>query len=252
MEILRTLPPEHGMLTRVATLLNAEPGEPGSRASSLGGPLLWPADEPWPHCAQEDHWTYPVGGSLDPIVPGSVPMVPILQLFARDVPEVPFPPDKDLLQLVWCALNHDEGPHLVVPRLYWRREADVEERGLLAEAPVAGGGEYDEYNVPQEGRCTLSPSTAQDFPSRHDLPDGLRDTADTQERLSESHLVATKLGGWPCWTQPGDWPECPAGHRMEHLLTVTGDIQLGDCGGIYFFLCRQCPDHPWDARSDCH
>ncbi|MFJ7159841.1 hypothetical protein ACIQUQ_33495 [Streptomyces sp. NPDC101118] len=88
------------------------------------------------------------------------------------MPRLEFPPGKDVLQLVWCALIHDqdedEGP--VHPRLYWRAEAEV-----LA-----------------------------------------------------------------------------AGHRMEHLLTITGDIQLGDCGGVCFFHCRRCPGLPWDWRYDCH
>lgn len=55
---LRTLIPEYAGLARETTLLNPEPGNPGLRESSLGGELLWPADEPWPYCAQEDHWTY--------------------------------------------------------------------------------------------------------------------------------------------------------------------------------------------------
>ncbi|WP_405388371.1 hypothetical protein OG596_10675 [Streptomyces sp. NBC_01102] len=37
---------------------------------------------------------------------------------------------------------------------------------------------------------------------------------------------------------------------MEHLLTVTGDIRLGDCGGVYFFHCRRCRGLPWDWRFD--
>ena len=45
---------------------------------------------------------------------------------------------------------------------------------------------------------------------------------------------------------------CDGGHRMEHPLTITGDIQLGDCGGVYFFHCRRCPGLPWDWRFDCH
>ncbi|MER7819881.1 hypothetical protein [Streptomyces sp. NPDC096153] len=81
---LRTLIPEYAALARQTPLLNPEPGEPGVGESSLGGELLWPADEPWPYCAQEDHWTY---GSdwrnRTEIVPGAVPMVPILQLTPR-------------------------------------------------------------------------------------------------------------------------------------------------------------------------
>ncbi|MFI6416717.1 hypothetical protein ACIBG6_04670 [Streptomyces sp. NPDC050842] len=36
--------------TRQATLLRPTAGDPGPRDSSVGGPLLWPADEPWPVC----------------------------------------------------------------------------------------------------------------------------------------------------------------------------------------------------------
>ncbi|MFF5446107.1 hypothetical protein [Streptomyces sp. NPDC012888] len=37
---------------RTATLLGPAPGTPGPHESSVGGPPLWPADEPWPHCRQ--------------------------------------------------------------------------------------------------------------------------------------------------------------------------------------------------------
>ncbi|MEV5600660.1 hypothetical protein AB0L33_04330 [Streptomyces sp. NPDC052299] len=91
---LRDLVPEYARLALDAVVLNPETGDPGVRESSLGGPLLWPADEPWPHCAQEDHWTF---GSdwrnRTEIVPGRVPMVPVLQLYARDVPGLVLPTD---------------------------------------------------------------------------------------------------------------------------------------------------------------
>ncbi|MFD8222792.1 hypothetical protein ACFV16_01260 [Streptomyces massasporeus] len=258
---LRTLIPEYAGLARTTTLLNPEPGDTDVRESSLGGELLWPADEPWPYCAQEDHWTF---GS-DPrnrteIVPGAVPMVPILQLYARDVPELEFPEGKDLLQLVWCALVHEQDAGPVVPRLYWRNEAEIVAAGPLSEIPGVSEGEYDEDNMPEPS--TLSPSTAEDCPSRHDLPRDLRETWEPRLPSAaggtgavwppDSNVIATKVGGWPAWTQPADWPDCESGHRMEHLLTITGDIQLGDCGGVYFFHCRRCPALPWDWRFDCH
>ncbi|WP_432173563.1 DUF1963 domain-containing protein [Streptomyces sp. Tue6028] len=256
---LLTLIPEYAGLVRNTTLLNPEPGDPGVRESSLGGPVLWPADEPWPYCAEEDHWTF---GSdwrnRTEIVPGAVPMVPILQLFARDVPGLEFPEGKDLLQLVWCALIHEQDDGLVVPKLYWRNEAEVVAGGLLPEIPAAGEGEFDPDNMPVPS--TLSPATAEDYPSRGDLPKAISDTWEPRLRLPsggsmwppDSNVIGTKVGGWPAWTQPADWPDCASGHRMEHLLTITGDIQLGDCGGVYFFHCAQCPDHPWDWRFDCH
>lgn len=44
---------------RTATRLHPRPGDPGVRDSSIGGPLLWPADEPWPVCTAGDHYDDP-------------------------------------------------------------------------------------------------------------------------------------------------------------------------------------------------
>lgn len=43
--------PELVPLARPAIRLHPRPGSPSVRDSSVGGPLLWPAGEPWPHCA---------------------------------------------------------------------------------------------------------------------------------------------------------------------------------------------------------
>jgi hypothetical protein len=101
----------------------------------------------------------------------------------------------------------------------------------------------------------------------------------------------TKVGGYPGWTQPPNWPVCECGVQMDHLLTVAswefsrGDekrwipledrpamagwgfdsaddhpwrliqnpagLMLGDAGGIYVFVCVSCPDRPFDYRFDC-
>ncbi|AXE78788.1 hypothetical protein C5746_19785 [Streptomyces atratus] len=52
-----------------------------------------------------------------------MPMVPILQLFAHDVPGVEFPKGKDLLRLVRCELINEQDSGPVMPQLYWCREA---------------------------------------------------------------------------------------------------------------------------------
>ncbi|MEW2267655.1 hypothetical protein AB0913_34660, partial [Streptomyces sp. NPDC047868] len=41
--------PQLAPLARTTTRLHPRPGSPTVRDSSVGGPLLWPADEPWPH-----------------------------------------------------------------------------------------------------------------------------------------------------------------------------------------------------------
>ncbi|MET8982982.1 hypothetical protein ABZX85_46155 [Streptomyces sp. NPDC004539] len=120
------------------TVLSPTTGTPGPRESSVGGPLLWPSSEEWPRCGQRGHWLPPD----DKRVVGEVPMVPVVQLFARDVPELEFPEGADVLQLVWCTLNHPaDSEDSVLPRLYWRDEAAVLAGGLLLDVPVPQEGE---------------------------------------------------------------------------------------------------------------
>jgi hypothetical protein len=42
--------PQLAPLARTATRLHPRPGSPTACDGSAGGPLLWPAGEPWPHC----------------------------------------------------------------------------------------------------------------------------------------------------------------------------------------------------------
>jgi hypothetical protein len=37
---------------RTTTRLHPRPGSPTVHDSSVGGPLMWPSDEPWPHCVE--------------------------------------------------------------------------------------------------------------------------------------------------------------------------------------------------------
>ena len=42
--------PQLAPLARPAVRLHPRPGAPSRGDSSVGGPLLWPASEPWPYC----------------------------------------------------------------------------------------------------------------------------------------------------------------------------------------------------------
>ena len=256
----------------------------------MGGPLLWPADEPWPMCEGPelfDH--YP-----DAPAEAAVPLVPILQLFADDLPELPFPTGTDLLQVLWCPFDHDPwcSPR---PELRWRRRADIGAQRQLVPGPDAYA---DPSRIPRS--CTVDPERVIEYPS-HDLPrsvrEQIRDTVARIERDTGWHYEfdlavasGTKVGGYPGWTQVPDWPVCRCGSTMEHLLTVAswefsrGDekrwitvedrpamagwgygspedhpwrslqnptgLMLGDVGGIYVFVCMSCPDRPFDYRFD--
>ncbi|MGW2304592.1 hypothetical protein [Streptomyces sp. NPDC001809] len=44
--------PELAAHRGTTTRLHPRPGRPGVSESSVGGPMLWPADEPWPVCTE--------------------------------------------------------------------------------------------------------------------------------------------------------------------------------------------------------
>jgi hypothetical protein len=53
------------------------------------------------------------------------PLVGVLQLSDRDVPELPFPEQTDLFQLLWCPNEHDAPWYGPRPVAVWRRAAEV-------------------------------------------------------------------------------------------------------------------------------
>ncbi|MFD4955657.1 hypothetical protein, partial [Streptomyces sp. NPDC058451] len=215
--------PELTGTVREVTLLYPRAGQPGPDDSSIGGPLLWPADEPWPMCAEPDHYK-PLSA---PVGPEPVAMVPVVQLYARNVPNLVFPADTDLLQILWCPLVHEDDQYAANPRLYWRSSALIAAGATAGEPPRPHTAEGDYLPRP----CTVSPTPAVEYPN-WDLPEGLGELLDERfealkdERGYDYFEVATtqqsKVGGYPGWTQPPDWPDCAGcGTRMEHLLSVT-------------------------------
>ncbi|MFK0159718.1 DUF1963 domain-containing protein [Streptomyces sp. NPDC090499] len=275
--------PEVAAYRKDTVRLHPRAGDPGPRESSLGGPLLWPRSLDWPHC-DEDH-----GGSGPGA--GAMPLVPVLQLFATDVPELPFPAGTDVLQVLWCPFEHGYIPQ---PKLYWRDSSTCE--GELTEYPRPEGAEEDYLPDP----CVLHPERVVDYPS-WDLPDEIAEALEERFARVEKetgwsywqHLSVAdgvKVGGYPTWTQEPFWPDCAAcGQAMDHLLTVnsaefdgeswrawlpvedtpeTGTIwdlpyddrrliqsppglTFGDMGGIYLFTCQHCPDRPYSHWFDC-
>jgi hypothetical protein len=154
-----------------------------------------------------------------------IPLVPVLQLFAADVPELPFPPGADLLQVLWCPFDHYAG-YVPRPELFWRAASTCD---VPSTAPPRPAGAPNNY-LPNP--CVLHPERVTDYPN-WDLPEDLSDLL--EERFDEleeetgwsywSHLSVSdgiKVGGYPTWTQEPVWPDCPGcGHRMDHLLTIN-------------------------------
>lgn len=192
--------PQLAPLARPATRLHPRPGSPTARDSSAGGPLLWPAGEPWPHCdcphVQDD--ANPLMSPQDvrqlrqimaasasrgnsafmpeesaimtridagrPLPEGPVPMLPVAQLHTRDIPALRPPGKADLLQVLWCPFDY--GPYDAYPKLalYWRSADTITD--ILAHSPEPPAVQRDGYLLEP---CLLHPEQVTEYPNFMDL-----------------------------------------------------------------------------------
>ncbi|HEX8858132.1 MAG TPA: hypothetical protein VGC06_03385 [Actinomycetes bacterium] len=203
--------PELAPLAREAVRLHPRTGAPAATDSSLGGPLLWPAEQPWPVC-QEPHeqseripvppeitsldqalgWAMASGmnggvhregdGPIyaerwyhqSPQVPS--PLAGVLQLHAWEVPELPFPERTDLFQLLWCPNEHGAPWYGPRPLAVWRRAAEVAEPLAAPPAPRFDEELFGPDYVPLP--CVLHPERVVEYPHAEqphfsDLPGAL-------------------------------------------------------------------------------
>ncbi|MGW6708026.1 hypothetical protein ACWGDE_24480 [Streptomyces sp. NPDC054956] len=300
--------PELADLARTATRLHPRPGSPTVHDSSVGGPLLWPAGEAWASCSQEhdapfelntpeevralrriralDVWTDEdhaevsrIQAGHDPsLLPeGPHPLIPVAQLYARDVPGLPFPEGTDLLQVLWCPfidIEEREGSEAV--QLRWRRAGEVAE--VLADPPEpAYVGTYELVPVP----CVLHPEQVREYPAAHDVDEELagrirRWEEDRSLAYREDLSVAPgwKAGGWAApftFRSSGGPEELRCGECAavgEPLLTVDHtewhgensgwrpveepqgasaaptDVTVGRGYALQFYACPADPRHP--------
>ncbi|QIJ60743.1 hypothetical protein [Streptomyces sp. JB150] len=211
--------PELTALRRTATRLHPRRGTPTVRDSSVGGPMLWPADEPWPACAhahqrgsghryaevvrareilerawRRDPRSGPNAGEADELSrfkrgrhaphladTDPIPLIGVAQLYRRDVPGLPDTGAGDVLQVFWCPFErHGESGHEMHVELRWRHS-----RGIgtpLAEQPfpeVVGRPEL----VPSP--CVLHPEAVVEYPWFEDLPEDLRERIEAWETPRE-------------------------------------------------------------------
>jgi hypothetical protein len=215
---------------RPAVRLHPRRGTPGPRDSHIGGPLWWPAAEPWPECA--DHRD--VNGR-----PYTERMVAVAQLTAADFPELRFPDGTDLVQLLWCPDWHEQ-PHPEgwgqACRLFWRRADEITDP--LTEQPDPGEHwEYEEDMIPRA--CVLHPERLTDYPGNDELPAGVAERFEAwlEERGLADDLTAIpgyKLGGFLSWgttdcPEPLDCGDC--GAPLELFLQFdTTEYSLGTFG----------------------
>ncbi|MGF1425848.1 hypothetical protein [Kitasatospora sp. LaBMicrA B282] len=215
-------------------------------------------------------------------------MVPVLQLFATDVPALRFPAGSDVLQVLWCPLIHSEHDQWSpVPVLRWRCATKAGSGPLLQEMPQPY--DFDDEYVPRP--CVIHPTETTEYPN-WDMPEHLSErVGEWSDEVEQSTGISyydafttnqSKVGGYPGWTQPPRWPHCACGKQMEHLLTISASescgrwlplgersrpgcgwepsdsrqdighaMDMGDLGGVYVFICHTCPGWPTIHRYDC-
>ena len=308
--------PEH---STTATRLHPRRGRPTTAESSVGGPLLWPADEPWPVCGDGDaheiseletpasvrrrreiyeaakaraaatgtpyqltdderaelrHSEFSVPYDL---VEQPIPMVAVAQLYRRDIPDFVGPDGADLLQVLWCPLDHpDEGYNPRV-RLRWRRSSEVADPLAAAPEPPVVVGSY----LPTP--CVIHPEQVREYQYGGLLPEELADRITAWEEGDEDDDEAEvsyqydlslapgwKVGGFANWSLSDPHPmECAdCGTTMTLLFTADSaewsgpgcswrpvedppeaaldptDICIGRGYALYVFRCPVSFAHP--------
>ncbi|WP_405732759.1 hypothetical protein OG885_18650 [Streptomyces sp. NBC_00028] len=248
--------PELAPLARTTIRLHPRPGSPATADSSLGGPLLWPAVEPWPTCSEHPaalalspdevrhrrrildaarNRPHPEGtdfltpdervivdGASQPRPipqPGPIPLLPITQLYARDTPETvafPAPPGADLLQLLWCPFDH-KGRTGPTPRTELRWRTTAHITDPLTAAPHPAVIGKDRY-LPEP--CVLHPEPVTEYPAPHELPEPL---ADRVEDWAESHGVGYQ---YDLAVAPG----CKLGGHAPWSYTDPFPMACPECG----------------------
>ncbi|MEV8593603.1 hypothetical protein [Streptomyces sp. NPDC052012] len=224
--------PQLAPLARTATRLHPRPGAPSPQDSSIGGPLLWPVDELWPHCDGPhvvDGMNLPLspadvrlerriraasrGRSLTPqerqtlerirpprqfplrvaVAPyeGSIAMLPVAQLYTRDVPDLHAPEGADLLQVLWCPFDH---PIMPKTALFWRSAATVTD--ILTTPPEPPAMQFDGY-LPEP--CLLNPEQVTEYP----------------DHLELSEELQAQLGDWSVWQTAGTHAGRPYASYLE-------------------------------------
>lgn len=233
-----------------AVVLAPAPGEPTVHQSSVGGPLLWPADEAWPCCDLPDE-------KSDSGTPATA-MVAVAQVYRRDAPGDWWPEGKDVFQLLWCPNVHWDppAPHAEVSpvaEIRWRDSADV--KRILTSPPLPVRQEDPDYGytaVP----CTLTPVPLVDFPHSQILLDGelIKSVQEYAKATGDGSDVITrvagiKFGGWPTWhlTDPYDILCLTCGAPCRLLFTVASDhttgITVGRWGDFRIFACPAGEGH---------
>ncbi|MFI5539003.1 hypothetical protein ACIA5H_21715 [Nocardia sp. NPDC051900] len=171
---------------------------------------------------------------MEPESDGSIAMVPVAQLYVRDVPGLSPPEGADLLQVLWCPFEHDDDG-MPKTALFWRLAAAITD--VLMDPPEPA--EYEEDLVPEP--CMIDPEQVIEYPHSGELEGELRQRVDqwTMAQIpgvefggleDDDHpynflciAPGWKIGGFIRWGMQDPYPNpCPTcGTPTEPLLTIA-------------------------------
>ncbi|MEU1038662.1 hypothetical protein [Streptomyces sp. NPDC005907] len=219
--------PELAAHRGTTTRLHPRPGTPDASMSSVGGTLLWPADEPWPVCTEShgrNHGRRPAdiheerrilagAWARDPATgpieeerrllaelsrehrvadladTDPLPMIGLAQLYQRDIADLPPGPDDcDLLQVFWCPFDR-HGASGYGMSLHLRRRRSREVTNPLATPPQPEVVGYAGY-IPEP--CVLHPEQVTTYPFAGLLPAELCARIDAWEEALEESAEAAR------------------------------------------------------------
>ncbi|WP_434482009.1 hypothetical protein [Streptomyces sp. NBC_01340] len=169
---------------------------------------------------------------------GPIAMLPVAQLYVRDIPLLrpPGRSEADLLQVLWCPFDHPANP---ATALFWRSAATVTD--ILDAPPEPPAIQFPGY-LPEP--CLLTPEQVTEYPNAMELSKELQEQLGDWSRwqaagsaLDSSYEVAPddfygdhlsiapgwKVGGWTRWGLTDPMPricsEC--GTEAVPLLTIV-------------------------------
>jgi hypothetical protein len=299
--------------------------------SKIGGDFLWPADEPWPVCEKHEiPWVgvlqlFQSDFPEFPFKPGT----DLCQIFWCPTLEHGFGGAPDAV--VRWRDSTSIGPLLeTIPRprfqtraweAFERRSTGYHEAKRLAEhfpdlvppEHLAALLPFKEKNYAQTDciplACRIFPERIVEYPEPIEfleeeaalleampVPTNAPASANCDSLMEyyerdASVSPGTKLLGHPDWVQGPQYPRCPNGHEMEHIISFDSYeadsgawqaledrelaprfreqwqdephrrawyalsqptyLSFGDAGRNYVFLCRQCPDWPTVTLLQC-
>ncbi|GAA1656741.1 hypothetical protein [Actinoplanes couchii] len=208
---------------------------------------------------------------LDDLIEDPIPLIPVAQLYRRDVPDFVGPDGTDLLQVLWCPVDHADRDYNPRVFLFWRDSAAI---GPVLEAPPEPSVISKLYlPVP----CVVHPEQVREYQYADLLPDDLcerldewdDDEDDDRPNYQEDLSLAPgwKVGGFANWSLTDPYPmNCAVCGTTQKLIFTAGSVdsygswrpiedapdaspdtvkvQIGRGYSLYTFYCPASFDHP--------